>query len=171
LGEQEELNQKMMTLATKCMIHTRLKAIPSSIIAASIAYYARQVAHVSPVWTSVMTSEMFHDPSRDALGVRALQIICAMEEDAATWEELLLMKDSNSKIPARGKRNADQSCPIDGFGENDENLFDGEYEVLDLCDKLESIMADISSPSDGKIKSMSKDGPKKSPSSIAGLEA
>lgn len=151
-AQADELNSTLQSLATKCLIASQFKAVPSSLLAAAILYYARLSAGICPAWMPSMTTLMFHDPTTDPLGLKAIEMLCALEDDLSLWEELCLqLQDSKTAAAAPPA----VAYPEDDYDEN---------EVREMCDKLTSMLADMSSPEPAKA-SKSDDVP--SPVSIA----
>jgi hypothetical protein len=177
IQQEEEITNTVYALASKCLINTKFKSIPTSILATAIIYYARKIAHVCPIWTLTMTCQMAHDPCRDPLGLRALELICIMEDDMASWEELLLTLQDNSK-QVRNDNSllsddhehyyAEENSAV--LDNEDEDLTEPEYderEVQEMCNKLNSMLAEIASP---VVDKSNKQQEEPSPISIAAID-
>eukprot|EP00981_Chlorochromonas_danica_P004197 scaffold847_cov172-Ochromonas_danica.AAC.11 len=162
--EEENLQSHMVSLSTRCLIQTKFKNIPSTILAAAIVFYARKTAGISPVWLPCMSKTMYHHPCQDDQGWKALEMLCSMESDAETWEELLLAKQdsaSNSRLSRMKMLQQRYSNKVSGLDndENDENAFiseedvqQQEEEVQEMCDRLQVLLAEASSPNLAAVK-------------------
>lgn len=146
--EKEDLNRSMVSLATKCIINTAFKAIPASAVAAAIAFYARRSAGVVPAWTASMSKVMYHDPCRDAMGLKALELLYAMDDDVAGFEELLLtVQDATRSTVARdGLHTLDKENSFYDDEDVDHDEDSDENEVRTMCTKLQNMLTEIQSP-------------------------
>lgn len=161
LPEQEELQNMLYTLATKCVVRTNFKSMPASALAVAITYYARKVCMVEPVWTPYMTTHMHHHPTRDAQVIHAIELLCILEEDMCMWEEFMCMVQDNT---SKGLRVRDVYGDGGSIGDVEG---DGDDDVHEMCAKLNTMLRDFTSPGG---KAAYKEGVKRSPVSIAALE-
>ena len=77
------LEQKMLKMATKCVIDVRYKHLQASAVAAAIVYLVRQQCKAQPAWSQELSYICLHDP----LSSKNVQRMINLYEDIL-FEEL-----------------------------------------------------------------------------------
>lgn len=112
-SRKKYLEQKMLKMATKCVIDVRYKHLQASAVAAAIVYLTRQQCKAQPLWSEELSYICLHDP----LSSKNVQKMINLYEDILfeeTAPEESVHEISSVSSPLRA------SSSIDNYGE-DEN--------------------------------------------------